>query len=129
MSKIPETRPRNLFIAAPGDTGSGPPDLLLAPYACPPARLYAALRDVALAEPRTVLQSEAPEEFHMSFVQRTKFWRFPDDVVAQIEATEDGGAALTLSSKARYGVEDFGVNKRRVKRWLAALRERLKQPD
>ncbi len=120
-----EARPRNLFIAAPGDTGSGPPDLIVPPFPCAPADLYQALRTVALAQPRTVLQSEAPEELHMTFVQRTQFWRFPDDVVAQISATEDGGAALTLSSKARYGVEDFGVNKRRVKRWLAALRERL----
>jgi uncharacterized protein (DUF1499 family) len=27
--------------------------------------------------------------------------------------------------EARYGVEDFGVNRRRVKRWLAALEVRL----
>ena len=120
-----ETRPRNHFIAAPGDTAAGPPNLVVPPFPCAPAELYQALRAVALAQPRTVLQSESPEELHMSFVQRTKFWRFPDDLVAQIVATENGGAALTLSSKARYGVEDFGVNKRRVKRWVAEVKARM----
>lgn len=120
-----ETRPRNLFVAAPGDTGSGPPDLRVPPFDCEPAQLYAALREVALAQPRTLLQSEVPEHLEMSFVQRTAFWRFPDDIEAKIATTKDGRAALTLSSKARYGVEDFGVNKRRVKRWLAMLNMRL----
>ncbi len=57
----------------------------------------------------------------MCFVQRTACWHFPDDVVAEITALENGDVALTLSSKARYGIMDFGVNRRRVKRWIAAL--------
>jgi uncharacterized protein (DUF1499 family) len=79
------------------------------------------MRTTALAQPRTILLSESPDEHHLAFVQRTKFWRFPDDIVAEIIALQDGGATLMLSSKARYGMEDFGVNRRRVKNWLAAL--------
>ena len=45
--------------------------------------------------------------------------------VAEISASEIGGVALMLSSKARYGMMDFGVNRRRVKRWLTALEARL----
>ena len=125
MRKMAEARPRNLFIAAFRDTSSGPPDLRVPPFDCNPVHLYAALREVALSQPRTILQSEAPEELKMCFVQRTALWRFPDYIEVKIAATEDGRATLTISSKARYGVEDFGVNKRRVKRWLVLLNKRL----
>jgi uncharacterized protein (DUF1499 family) len=119
-------RPRNHFVAAPEGCGAEAPDLVIPAFACDAQRLYAVLREVALAQPRVRLQSESPEENHMSFVQRTAFWHFPDDVVAEIGAIEGGGAALALSSKARYGIEDFGVNRRRVIRWLGALEARLK---
>lgn len=121
------SRGRNHFIAATIGSGFEAPDLVIPAFSCDAARLYAALREYALAQPRTKLQSESPNENHMSFVQRTAYWHFPDDVVAEITALETGGAALMLSSKARYGMEDFGVNRRRVKRWIAALEARLTQ--
>jgi len=120
-----QARPRNHVVAATADSGIAAPDLVIPAFTCDAATLYAALRDVALAQPRTKLQSESAEENHLNFVQRTALWHFPDDVVAEISALENGGATLTLSSKARYGMEDFGVNARRVKRWLAALQARL----
>ncbi|MBT4428389.1 MAG: DUF1499 domain-containing protein [Rhodospirillaceae bacterium] len=114
-------RPRNYFIAAPGDDAPAAADQLSPRFNCSAAQLYDLMRTTALAQPRTILLSESPDEHHLAFVQRTKFWRFPDDIVAEIIALQDGGATLMLSSKARYGMEDFGVNRRRVKNWLAAL--------
>ena len=116
---------RNHFIAATIGSDVKAPDLVIPAFTCDAARLYAALREYALAQPRTKLQSESPNENHMSFVQRTAYWHFPDDMVAEITALENGGAALILSSRARYGMKDFGVNRRRVKRWIAALQVRL----
>ncbi|MDA0230827.1 MAG: DUF1499 domain-containing protein [Proteobacteria bacterium] len=118
-------RMRNHFIAATIGSAVEAPDIVIPAFTCDAARLYATLREYALTEPRTKLQSESPNENHMSFVQRTAYWHFPDDVVAEITALKNGGAALMLSSKARYGMEDFGVNQRRVKRWIAALEARL----
>ncbi|MEE8172001.1 MAG: DUF1499 domain-containing protein [Alphaproteobacteria bacterium] len=120
-----EARLRNHFIAAAAGSGVAAPDLVIPVFACDAARLYAVVREFALAQPRTKLQSESPVENHLTFVQRTAFWHFPDDVVAEITAVENGGAALMLSSKARYGKMDFGVNRRRVKRWLTAFEARL----
>lgn len=122
-----KARMRNHFIAATIGLDFEAPDLVIPAFTCDAAQLYAALREYALAQPRTKLQSESPNESHMSFVQRSACWHFPDDMVAEITALENGGAALMLSSKARYGMEDFGVNRRRVKRWIAALQARLSQ--
>ena len=115
------TRIRNHFIAATMGSGGDTPDLVIPAFTCDAAQLYAAVREYALAQPRTKLQSESPDKNFMCFVQRTACWHFPDDVVAEITALENGDVALTLSSKARYGIMDFGVNRRRVKRWIAAL--------
>ncbi|PPR21947.1 MAG: hypothetical protein CFH38_01262 [Alphaproteobacteria bacterium MarineAlpha10_Bin1] len=121
MKNMTARRPRNHFVAAPADSNPHRPDRISPTFTCSAAELYTLVRKTALAQPRTILQSESPKENHLAFVQRTKYWRFPDDIVADIIALEDGGATLMLSSKARYGMEDFGVNKRRVIRWLAAL--------
>ena len=118
-------RLRNHVIAAAAECGVDRPDIVIPAFTCDATRLYDALRDIALAEPRTKLQSESRDEFFVSFVQRTAFWNFPDDIMAEITALENGGAALMLSSKARYGMMDFGVNRRRVKRWRGALETRL----
>ena len=118
-------RMRNHFIAATIGSDADAPDLIIPAFICDAARLYAAVREYALAQPRTTLQSESPDENYMCFVQRTAYWHFPDDVIAEITALENGGAALMLSSRARYGMKDFGVNRRRVKRWIAALQVRL----
>ena len=120
MRKMTEARGRNHFVAAPADFGPPAPDLISPVFDCGAERLYELMRETALAQPRTKLLSEAPAEGCMAFVQRSPVWRFPDDVVAEIIALENGGATLMLSSKARYGAEDFGVNRRRVKRWLVA---------
>lgn len=118
-------RLRNHVIAAAAECGVDRPDIVIPAFTCDATRLHDALRDIALAEPRTKLQSESRDDYFVSFVQRTAFWHFPDDIVAEITVLENGGAALMLSSKARYGMMDFGVNRRRVKRWLGALETRL----
>ena len=118
-------RLRNHVIAAAAECGVDRPDFVIPAFTCDATRLHDALRDIALAEPRTKLQSKSRDEYFVSFVQRTAFWHFPDDIKAEITALDNGGAALMLSSKARYGMMDFGVNRRRVKRWLAALETRL----
>lgn len=118
-------RRRNHFIAAAISSDGDAPDLVIPAFTCDAAQLYAAVREHALAQPRTKLQSESPDENSMCFVQRTACWHFPDDVVAEITALGNGDVALMLSSKARYGIMDFGVNRRRVKRWIAALQASL----
>ena len=94
-------RMRNHFVAATIGSDFEAPDIVMPAFTCDAARLYAALRDYALAQPRTKLQSESPDENHMSFVQRTAYCR------------------------SSYGRGDLGVNRRRVKRWIAALEENL----
>lgn len=105
--------------AKPNDAAIYPPEGGAWPLA--PQALAAAVQAVALAEPRTRLLAGSPAEGRMTFVQRSAFWGFPDLVTVETFA-EGGGAGLRLWSRSRFGYSDFGVNRARADRWLAALR-------
>ncbi len=107
-----EARQRNLFIVALRDTGPTSPDLMVLPFDCEPAQLYAELLEGARTQPRKTLQSEAPEELQMRFAQHTVFYRFPDYIEVKIVASENGRTPLTVSHKGRYMLENLSVNKR-----------------
>lgn len=58
----------------------------------------------------------------------TLFFRFKDDVVVRVRADPEraGGSVVDMRSVSRVGVSDIGVNAKRVRHFLADLRERAK---
>ena len=111
----------NTALAAPA--GFQPtPDIVTRRYDVPPARLYALVRRVALAQPRTWLQVAYDDRMQAHFVARSQVFNFPDLIAAQVNP--DG--TLVLWSRSVYGRSDLGVNRRRLKTWLAALDRALK---
>jgi uncharacterized protein (DUF1499 family) len=89
-------------------------------YPLPPDRLLDAVARVALAEPRTKLVREDRALRQLDFIQRSRLFRFPDTITVEAVAAP-GGSALAIYSRATYGIRDFGVNRARIERWLAAL--------
>ncbi len=70
------------------------------------------------AEPRTHVLAGSVEGGMVTYVTRSKVFGFPDyTTVAQ------RGGDLAVHARLRYGRSDMGVNKARVERWLAALRQ------
>jgi uncharacterized protein (DUF1499 family) len=57
----------------------------------------------------------------MTYVQRSRFWGFPDYVSVRAVDLGDGSSALAIFSRSRYGASDLGVNRARVDAWLARL--------
>lgn len=112
------TRPStpNTALAAPA--GFSPvPDIVTRRYDIAPAVLYAAVRQVALAQPRTYLQVAYDDRLEAHFVVRSRIMNFPDLIAVHIAS--DG--TLVLWSRSVYGQSDLGVNRRRLTTWLAAL--------
>ena len=106
----------NTALAAPA--GSTPePDIVTRRYDAPPAVLYAAIRRVALAQPRTYPHAVYDDRLEAHFVARSRIMNFPDLIVVHIQP--DGG--VVLWSRSVYGSSDLGVNRARLIRWLAAL--------
>ena len=86
------------------------------------AELAGRLVEVALAEPGTrVLAGDAGQGF-VTLVQRSRVVGFPDLVTIRARDVE-GGAALTIWSRSRFGGYDWGVNRARIERWVRGIGE------
>lgn len=69
-----------------------------------------------------VLITESGEDTHyVHFVERTSFWRFPDDVVVGLTALDEVTTQIELHSQSRLGQGDLGVNPERLEGLHAAL--------
>lgn len=55
------------------------------------------------------------------WVARSLIFNFPDIIWAQVRPAGAGNSELLLYSRSLYGRSDFGVNRRRVETWLAAV--------
>ena len=62
------------------------------------------------------------EELHITYLQRTPLMGYPDYISVRAVETE-GGSALVIFSRSRFGKSDFGVNKSRIDTWLAQMGE------
>ncbi|MCC7048632.1 MAG: DUF1499 domain-containing protein [Alphaproteobacteria bacterium] len=93
----------------------------------PPEKVLVAALKVAAAEDYT-----SPAEVNVGmaqivFVQRTPWLRFPDIVRIQAVASVTGRTGVALYSRSVYGYYDFGTNKARARRWMAAIQAELQR--
>ncbi len=106
-------KPNDYLLADGGDRPAIVSDV-------PPADLLSRIDAVAMAEAGVTRLAGSPGEGLITYVQRSRVIGFPD--VISVSARPDGkGSRLSIWSRSRYGQYDFGVNRARVERWLAAL--------
>ena len=91
--------------------------VLRAPDALVFATTSEALFDAANAYVLSQLDARAiangPEPLHVTYVVRSRMFRFPDDLsIRAVEA--EGGAVLAVHSRSRYAGSDLGINRKRV---------------
>jgi hypothetical protein len=89
-------------------------------YKLPPAQLFAAIRGIAAAEPRTYPLDNEPDALQAAWVVRSAGGNFPDIVEIAVLAAP-GGSSFVFYSHAVYGWSDYGVNARRAKKWVDLL--------
>jgi uncharacterized protein (DUF1499 family) len=87
---------------------------------------WAALRGLGDRFPRTTRLGEWPERRQAQWVVRSALMNFPDIVVGEVTGGP-AGSGLFLFSRSLFGYSDFGVNRRRVEAWVAALDAALRQ--
>lgn len=79
-------------------------------------RAHRVIRD----SPRTRVLAGGLQNGHITYVTRSKLWGFPDYSSIKAQSVE-GGAALVIYARLRFGKSDLGVNRARVQNWLADL--------
>ena len=67
-----------------------------------------------------IYQTSDGGNYHVHFVEKTKFWQFPDDVIVTIQSTDDG-SIIEIHSESRVGWGDLGLNPERIDAIYSAL--------
>jgi len=89
------------------------------------AELGAAFDAVATADDDVEVLAGSAGDGFVTYVQRSKLFKFPDYVSVRFIDLPAGGSTLGIFSRARYGQKDFDVNEKRVMRWVDETQRRL----
>ena len=84
-------------------------------------RLLQRVSDLIESEPRVTLLATFDRPRQIQCVACSATLGFPDDIWIQVDPHGSGGAVLSIYSRARLGIYDFGVNRRRIADWIARL--------
>jgi uncharacterized protein (DUF1499 family) len=111
--------PNTALAAPPGFVPK--PDIVTPSYPVPAERLFAAVEQVAARQPATFVLARDAAGLRESWVARSLVLNFPDIIWAEARPAGSAASQLVLYSRSLYGYGDFGVNRRRVAAWVAAV--------
>jgi uncharacterized protein (DUF1499 family) len=110
------------LVCPAGLCANAEPDQQAKAYDMTPTRLLERLTRIALAEPDTTALDCGPYcDRTARFLQLSRIMRFPDTIDIAVLAVGTDKSTLAIYSRSLVGRRDFGVNRARVNRWLAAL--------
>jgi len=113
--------PNDALACPPGRCAFARPDHETKTYDIAADELAIRLAHVARAELDTHALPCDPPCGLLRFVQYSRIMRFPDTIDVEILPAGDGKSTLAIYSRSLVGYGDFGVNRARIERWLAAL--------
>jgi uncharacterized protein (DUF1499 family) len=114
--------PNDALACAAARCPQAKPDYEPRTYPLEPPALLARLRQVALADGNVVELSCGTDCDHTArFIQYTRLMHYPDTIDIAVFPLADGQSTLAIYSRSLVGRSDFGVNRARIDRWLAAL--------
>ena len=90
-------------------------------FELPAEGLFEAWLEVAGRQPRTRALRVDRARRRSLHVQHSPTLRFPDLVRAEVMPLGPGRSGITVDSRSRFALFDFGVNRRRVEAWLTEL--------
>lgn len=113
--------PNDALVCPPAVCPNAKADAEAKVYPVTPAELLARIKCIALSDANTSeLKCDPDCDRAARVLQLTPLMRYPDTVDIEVFAAP-GGATLAIYSRSLVGSSDFGVNGKRVARWLAAL--------
>lgn len=99
------------------------PDLAPLKVNAPPAEAFKRALDAAKAMSGWTVVDQDPAAGRIEANETSRWFRFTDDVVIRI-AADGTGSRVDVRSVSRVGRSDFGVNARRIRDYLDALKAR-----
>lgn len=111
----------NQYLVCPSGFCPTAPHAESPDFGMPADMLSRRLQTVLAAQPR-VEMLKAPDTLRFEYVQRSARFRLPDRVTIWMIPLSSSRSTLAIYSRSIYGLNDLGVNRRRVGAWLAELR-------
>lgn len=85
----------------------------------------AAWEKILSGEPRVKELRRNADATQIDYVQRSAFWRFPDLITIRFIPIGENKTTIAIYSRSIYGQGDFGVNRARIRDWVARLNAML----
>ena len=118
------TNAKNSLVYAPSSAelqGRGYPDIVPLDLAVPPARALERAEAAARAMGWEIV-AVSPQDLRIEATDTSLLFGFTDDVVIRVKPA-DTGSRVDVRSASRVGGSDFGVNAKRIRRYLKRLAE------
>lgn len=116
--------PQNGFLTCPSGYCAAEPGMTSPEFPADAARLVELWQELLRGESRVMVLSSDPAGRRFVLIQRSALFRFPDVITVEFVPLGSDRSSLAIYSRARYGKLDFGVNRKRVERWLGQLQQR-----
>jgi uncharacterized protein (DUF1499 family) len=100
------------------------PDLVPVKSKLPVRETFDRALHVAETMPGWTIVASDRDEGRIEASQRTRWFKFTDDIVIRITCDE-AGSRIDMRSTSRQGRSDYGVNAERIRAYMTALRNRL----
>jgi len=114
------------YLVCPKDYCNVIPDGISPVYPVSAENLFNAFNQIVARERYTHFIYSMPEQGQFELTARSMVG-LPNDVAVQFIALSDTTSTIAIYSKSRYGIFDFGGNKRRINAWLSALNSMVGQ--
>jgi uncharacterized protein (DUF1499 family) len=115
----------NWWLVAPQDLTPASPHAVPPVFPVPAEALRDAWLRMLAAQPRARVLGRSADGLQVEACQRTPVLRFTDLVSARFLPLGPEASTLAVYSRSQLGYWDVGVNARRVRLWLRALRKEL----
>jgi uncharacterized protein (DUF1499 family) len=100
------------------------PDVVPLQVRLPTAKAFELALESAKTMPGWMIVASEPAEGRIEASQKSRWFRFTDDIVIRVSA-EGSGSRIDMRSTSRQGRSDFGVNAARIRSYMAAVKQRL----
>jgi hypothetical protein len=115
--------PGNGFLACPQQYCAVAPDMASPALPVGVDRLQALWQQLLRDQRGIVTVLDEPDRHRVVLVQHSAVLGFPDVITVEFVPLGPEQSSIALYSRARYGKLDFGVNRKRVERWISRLEQ------
>ena len=119
----------NNWLLAPSVQGMPTPDEPALSFPVSANILASEWKAVIEEQPRAEIIATSDDGLKIQAKQKSALFGFVDQINSEVIPLESSRSTIVVYSRSTVGYYDFGVNRARVREWVAALRERVAARD